>query len=122
MDVRAANATPELEALIAALSAALTDQGLEVQRQPRCQIRARNTSAAGIDPMGKALNPGLSQTVTFGTNDADGRVWWWWLWSGPTRDAPLEAELLCPADDVKTAARRISRVLALRESDPNDAS
>lgn len=68
-------------------------------------------------PAGKALNPGLSQTVECSTAEADGRLWWWWLWSGPTRDAPPELEPLCPADEIDLAADRIARVLAERGND-----
>ncbi|MEV0399120.1 hypothetical protein [Actinoallomurus sp. NPDC050550] len=42
-------------------------------------------------------------------------IWWHWVWSGPTGDAPPEYEPMVPANDVDEAARRIINVLLLDE-------
>lgn len=44
-----------------------------------------------------------------------GILWWWWVWSGPTRDAPPECEPMVSVDDVGEAARRIVNVLTVAE-------
>ncbi|WP_146778722.1 hypothetical protein [Actinomadura craniellae] len=60
------------------------------------------------------MSPGLRQDIAcLRRDDAGGALWWHWVWSGPTRDAPGELEPLCPADEIETAAERITRVLAL---------
>ena len=105
------------EHFIEALSRALVARKLEVHTQAGARVRAKNAATAGSGPAGEALNPGLSQTVECSTAEADGRLWWWWLWSGPTRDAPPELEPLCPADEIDLAADRIARVLAERRND-----
>jgi hypothetical protein len=43
----------------------------------------------------------------------EGALTWFWQWSGPTRDAPPEYELLGPADATAEAGERICRVLSL---------
>ena len=105
------------EHFIEALSRALVARKLEVHTQAGARVRAKNAATAGSGPAGEALNPGLSQTVECSTAEADGRLWWWWLWSGPTRDAPPELAPLGPADEIDRAAARIARVLPERRND-----
>ncbi|WP_146779003.1 hypothetical protein [Actinomadura craniellae] len=63
---------------------------------------------------GRALHPGLRQEVACRPADEDGSLWWHWVWSGPTRDAPDELEPLRPADELTAVADKITAVLALR--------
>lgn len=94
------------------LAAALTARGLTV-RVGDGTLLARNEAASGTgDPRGRALDPGLSQTVAVTARD-DGTLHFHWCWAGATRGAPLELEYMTPADDIDGAARRIARVLAL---------
>jgi len=56
----------------------------------------------------------MSQTVAC-RRGADGRLWWYWVWSGPTRDSAPDFEPLCPAQQTGLAATRIVCVLSLRQ-------
>lgn len=69
------------------------------------------------DRRATALNPGLKQTVMCGA-DGDGRLMWFWQWSGATRDSPPEYEPLCAADDIAQAADKIARVLRVAGEPP----
>lgn len=102
-----------------ALVAALGERGLAAEAVGASMVRAANR-AADPPPGAPGIGPGLWQTVTCRPGE-DGRLAWWWMWAGPTRDAPPEYELLGPADDVRTAADRIARVLRLRDDAPADA-
>ncbi|MCO5997392.1 hypothetical protein [Actinoallomurus rhizosphaericola] len=62
--------------------------------------------------MGGAMSPGLRQAVVC-PPDEDGRLLWWWVWSGPIRDGPSEDEPLGLTADVEVAAHRIVSVLRL---------
>jgi hypothetical protein len=44
-----------------------------------------------------------------------GVLWWWWVWSGPTRDAPPEYEPMVAVEDVDEAVRRLANVLRVAE-------
>lgn len=48
----------------------------------------------------------------------DGRLMWFWQWSGPTRESPPEYEPLGPADDIGHAAEMIARVLRITGEGP----
>ncbi|MEV0403287.1 hypothetical protein [Actinoallomurus sp. NPDC050550] len=71
-------------------------------------------SATG-DPRGQAMNPGLSQYVAIASDD--GSLNWYWCWTGPARDAPLESEYMCPAEEIDRAADLIARVLHVEDTD-----
>lgn len=62
------------------------------------------------------MSPGLRQEVACRPGEA-GVLWWFWVWSGPTRQSPPEYEPLCPADQVERAAEWIARVLAVPFAD-----
>jgi hypothetical protein len=94
------------------LATVLAARGLTVRVQERAGILvARNEAARGDDPVGRAMNPGLTQIVAL-SNDS-GTLYWYWQWSGPTRDAPPEYELLAPADAIAEVGERVARVLAV---------
>jgi hypothetical protein len=94
------------------LATALAARGLRARVSRGAWVLASNP--AGDPPDGdhhaKALNPGLRQTVMCGA-DGDGRLLWFWQWSGPTRESPPEYEPLCAAEDISQAAEKIARVL-----------
>jgi hypothetical protein len=98
------------------LADALTARGLHARVARGARVLASNP--AGDPPDGDhraaALSPGLRQTVVCGA-DRDGRLLWFWQWSGPTRESPPEYEPLCPADDISHAADRIARVLRVAD-------
>ena len=58
-------------------------------------------------------NPGLRQEVR-AIRRNDGTLWWSWAWSGASRQDPPELEPLCPIDQTRKAADRITAVLAVR--------
>jgi hypothetical protein len=94
------------------LATVLTARGLTVRVHERAGILvARNDAVQGDDPLGRTMNPGLTQIVAL-SNDS-GTLAWYWQWSGPTRDAPPEYELLGPADAIAEAGERVARVLAV---------
>lgn len=99
------------------LTTALTARGFTVRPEPdHWSLVAVNKAAEPddpSDPLAIAYGPvKLVQRVALATDDT-GALCWWWQWSGPTRDAPGEYELLGPAAGVAEATERISRVLAL---------
>jgi hypothetical protein len=96
------------------LAAALMAHGLKV-RVGKTALVAKNPAASDTDdPRGKILNPGLSQDVALATHD-DHTLHWYWCWTGPTRDAPLEMEYMCTAEDIDQAATKISGVLRIHD-------
>lgn len=96
----------------------LTARGLLVTSSVRASfLMARNADLAGVDPIGRRMNPGLTQVVVLGPN-RDGELSWWWQWSGPDRNAPPELEYMLPADAVNQAAARICHVLGLTPAHP----
>lgn len=96
------------------LVAALIARGLHARVLRGAWVLASNP--AGDPPAGdhraKVLSPGLRQTVMCGSG-GDGRLMWFWQWSGPTRESPPEYEPLGPADDVAQATEMIARVLRI---------
>jgi hypothetical protein len=68
------------------------------------------------DRRGQLMSPGLRQEVQCGRR-ADGGLWWFWVWSGPTRKSPPDLEPLCPIDETEKAADRIVKVLAVPFAD-----
>lgn len=105
-----------ITSVVDALVAALSERGLAAETVDDVTVRAANRAA---DPppgvYGLAWpGPGLWQTVAC-RPDEGGRIAWWWVWAGATRDASPEYELLGPANDVRAAADRIARVLRLRD-------
>ena len=113
MHAHRGNRTAEtIQGYLRDLATALTARGLTVRVHERASILvARNEAVRGDDPLGRAMNPGLTQIVAL-SNDS-GTLAWYWQWSGPTRDAPPEYELLCPADAIAEAGERVARVLAM---------
>lgn len=76
-------------------------------------VVARNPAASHTDdPLGRAMNPGLSQYVAL-SGEEDGSLHWYWCWAGPERDSPLEMERMCPAGEIERAAGLIANVLRL---------
>jgi hypothetical protein len=106
------NDTETVQGYLQDLATVLTARGLTVRVHDRAGVlMARNEAAGGDDPVGRAMNPGLTQIVAL-SNDS-GSLAWYWQWTGPTRDAPPEYELLCPADAIAEAGERVARVLAV---------
>jgi len=70
------------------------------------------------DRCGQLMSPGLRQEVRCGRR-ADGALWWFWAWSGPTRQSPPDLEPLCPIDEPEKAADRIAKVLAVPFAEPS---
>ena len=97
------------------LTDALTRRGLSAESTGMGMVWAVNRAAdPSDDPIAVTMSPGLRQLVVCRPGD-DGRLIWWWVWSGPTRDAPPEYEPLGPAADIELAASRIANVLRLEE-------
>jgi hypothetical protein len=95
------------------LTDALTRRGLFAEGAGTGTVRAVNRAAASSDdPIAVLPSPGLRQVVVCRPGD-DGRLIWWWVWSGATREAPSEYEPLGPAADIEAAADRIANVLRL---------
>lgn len=104
-----------IKARLDELAAALTSRGLSV-RVGASALMAWNPAASQTDdPRGQAMNPGLSQYVALAPDD--GSLHWYWCWTGPTRDAPLETECMCPAEEIDRAAALIAKVLRVGDSD-----
>ncbi|GAA2456919.1 hypothetical protein GCM10010191_90580 [Actinomadura vinacea] len=97
-----------------ALTTRLKASGLAVVVLGYGAVRVWNPAGAPDpdDKRGQLMSHGLQQEVRCGRR-ADGRLWWFWVWSGPTRDAPPELEPLCPLEDVEMAAGLIVKVLAV---------
>lgn len=97
------------------LAAALKSRGLTVRVGTSALMAWNPAASATDDPRGQAMNPGLSQYVAIAPDD--GSLSWYWCWTGPTRDAPLETEYMCPADEIDRAADLIARVLRVEDTD-----
>lgn len=95
------------------LAAALIAHGLKVRVGQGALVAKNPAASATDDPRGKILNPGLSQDVAIAAHDDD-TLHWYWCWTGPTRDAPLEMEYMCMAEEIDQAAERIGHVLRLQ--------
>jgi hypothetical protein len=100
------------------LSASLTTRGFKViVEEKRWSVVAVNEAAAPEDPHDPlALAYGsvkLVQRVRLAPHPHNGTLYWFWQWSGETREAPPEYQPLCPAHAIAEATERISRVLAL---------
>ena len=62
----------------------------------------------------EARNPHNSRMrQPFALRDHQGALWWHWVWSGPTRDAPWELEPMVPVHQIEEASRRIANVLSV---------
>jgi hypothetical protein len=93
-----ADLTPKVVSLLLdALSVALAQRGLVAESFTTRVVRAwmvwaKNSDAdpPGGDPLAM-MSPGLRQTVVCQPDD-DGRLSWFWVWSGPTPEAPVELE------------------------------
>lgn len=102
--------TDEIMVRTKELAVALSSRGLIAEIGGVDTVRAANRDAE--PPVDGAMSPGLRQAVVC-RPDADGLLLWWWVWSGPTREAPREYEQLGPAADIDAAADRIVNVLRL---------
>ncbi|MEV5747678.1 hypothetical protein AB0L00_07640 [Actinoallomurus sp. NPDC052308] len=102
-----------IRARLVELATALRGHGLEV-RVGTSALMAWNPKASMTDdPRGEAMNPGLSQYVAIAPDD--GSLNWYWCWTGPSRDAPLETEYMCPAEEIDRAATLITKVLRVTD-------
>jgi hypothetical protein len=114
-----ADVTPEVVSLLLdALAIALAQRGLVAESFTTRMVRAwmvwaKNGAAdpPGGDPRAM-MSPGLRQTVVCQPDD-EGRLSWFWVWSGPTSEAPPELEYLGPAEYIAATADRIAHVLRL---------
>lgn len=98
-----------------ALADELSEQGLEVVILRGGLLAVKNPAECSEEAsVATKMSNSLSQTVAC-RRGADGRLWWYWVWSGPTRDSAPDFEPLCPAEQVALAAARVARVLALRQ-------
>ncbi|MEV5710044.1 hypothetical protein [Actinoallomurus sp. NPDC052274] len=91
------------------LATALRGHGLEVRAGTSALMAWNPRASMTDDPRGAAMNPGLSQYVAIAPDD--GSLHWYWCWTGPTRDAALETEYMCPAEQIDRAAALITKVL-----------
>jgi hypothetical protein len=109
--------TPGVIALcVDALVIALTQRGLAAEPCATAMVWAKNISAdPQADDPRALMSPGLRQTVACRPDDA-GQLSWFWVWSGPTQDAPPELEYLGPAGYIGDTADRIANVLRLKNS------
>jgi hypothetical protein len=98
-----------------ALAAALEVRGLVAVIRGHGAVEAVNPAGEPDtdDPRGQVLSPGLRQEVICRCHGDDGALWWFWVWSGPTRESSPELEPLCPITDTPVAADRIARVLTV---------
>jgi hypothetical protein len=99
------------------LEAMLIARGLSVTvEEDHGALVAANTVAVPDDPADRlaiAYGPAkLMQRVVLKRDD-QAALYWYWQWSGPTRDAQPEYERLAPAAAIAETADRITRVLAL---------
>ncbi|MCO6007105.1 hypothetical protein NE236_19165 [Actinoallomurus purpureus] len=98
------------------LAAALVELGLTVRVGTGALVAWNSAASRTDDPVGKAMNPGLSQYVALCEHDDDS-LHWYWCWTGPTRDAPLETEYMCPAREIEHAAHLIAKVLHVDDAE-----
>lgn len=85
------------------LAAALIERGLTV-RVGTAALVAWNPAASR-----------LSQYVALCGHD-DRSLHWYWCWTGPTRDAPLETDYMCAAEEIEHAANLIAKVLRVDDA------
>jgi hypothetical protein len=97
------------------LAAALRGHGLEIRVGTSALMAWNPKASATEDPRGQGMNPGLSQYVAIAPDD--GSLHWHWCWTGPTRDAPLETEYMCPAEQIDRAVTLITKVLHVDDHD-----
>jgi hypothetical protein len=97
------------------LAAALRSRGLAVRVGTSALMAWNPAASATDDPRGQAMNPGLSQYVAIAPDG--GSLNWYWCWTGSTRDAPLETEYMCPAEEIERAADLVARVLHVEDTD-----
>ncbi|MEV5749984.1 hypothetical protein AB0L00_19355 [Actinoallomurus sp. NPDC052308] len=91
------------------LAEALRNQSLAVRVGTSALVAWNPAASVTDDPRGQAMNPGLSQYVAIAPDG--GSPHWYWCWTGPTRDASLETEYMCPAEEIDRAATLITKVL-----------
>lgn len=119
------DATPETIArFLKALTIALAGRGLIAEAFGARMVWVKNPAAdpPGGDPRAATMSPGLRQTIICQRDADSGRLAWFWVWSGPTRQSPQELEYLCPAEHIDHAANRITRVLCLDGTDAESLS
>ncbi|MEV5708557.1 hypothetical protein [Actinoallomurus sp. NPDC052274] len=96
--------TQIIKARLDELAAALIESGLTV-RVGAAALMAWNPAASR-----------LSQYVAL-CGHADRSIHWYWCWTGPTRDAPLETEYMCAAEDIAHAADLVAKVLRIGDAE-----
>jgi hypothetical protein len=102
------------------LVAELEDRGLQVTAG-LLAMAVKNPAVAGTDPRGSLISPGMTQEVLLLDRENLGLTWWW-VWPGMRsgeRGAPVplsQIEVMCPADDIELAAKRILNVVRLRDT------
>ncbi|GAB3965113.1 hypothetical protein GCM10029978_027130 [Actinoallomurus acanthiterrae] len=96
------------------LGAALTERGLTVRIGAGALVAWNPAASQTDDPTGRSMNPGLSQYVALCGHE-DGSLQWYWCWTGPTRDAPLETEHMCAAEEIEYAADLMAKVLRVED-------
>ncbi|MFV2179893.1 hypothetical protein ACFHW2_21320 [Actinomadura sp. LOL_016] len=103
-----------------ALVEEVTARGLVADVMGHGTVRVENPAGGPEEgnSLGQLMHPGLRQEIA--CRHRDGVLWWWWVWSGPTRRSPHELEPLCPISDVQTAADRLARVLAVSSVESPD--
>jgi hypothetical protein len=108
------------------LAAALNARSLRVAIRGTA-LTAANPAVRTDDPQGKAMTPGLSQSVLLRPTGQG--MAWYWVWPTPPPAGRPEPgapepeptiELLCPAGDVERAARLIANVVSLRNEETTD--
>lgn len=109
---------PLVEGPAAQLAPLLEPRGLTVAVGRDGAIYAHNAASTPDDPRGRALHRGLNQRIAVAEHD--GEPWFFWLWPGPERDAPLDAEPMVPVEDVEEAARRIGNVLRVDQAEAGE--
>ncbi|WP_345433931.1 hypothetical protein [Actinoallomurus vinaceus] len=102
-----------IRARLEELAEVLRGRGLAVRIGTSALVAWNPAASATDDPRGQAMNPGLSQYVAIAPDG--GSLNWYWCWTGPTRDAPLESEYMCPAEQIDRAATLIAKVLHVDE-------
>lgn len=107
--------TSEGRAHVEALVSVLRERGLSARVLPGGAVLAENRALPPTvgDQVAQSLSPGLRQEVLCAALGGDGALWWHWVWSGPTRDAPAEVEPMLPVSNLTAVADRIVAVLAL---------
>jgi hypothetical protein len=110
------------QAYLDRLAAELEARGLKVAAKLPA-LTATNPGAAGRDAQGKAMSPGLKQSVLIREYEGAGLTWCWVFEALRSAErgvptAPPEVEPMCPAGEITRAADLIANVIRLRDTEP----